>query len=755
MIRSLRLINWRSHKDTRLEFRKGTNLLVGIMGAGKSSVLEGITFALYGTFPALERRKIRLEHLIRLNEQSATVILEFEFNGSLYKIERTIEKKTSAELFKDGQLVEHGTVPVTRYLSDLLQADYDLFTRAVLSEQNNIEHFLNLDPRRRKEELDNLLGLDRFENARSTITTVITRIKTERQALESQFSLAGLQEQQEKEKQHLQKISGAEARLKQEQELLKSKTLELSSYSSAFEKMQKEKEQSELIEREIIRLSAQYESLQKEVREVDEEKLGLSKSCLRQKLQEKTVLSESLKKTNEKTTFLSKQLGSIQSEIASSEKSLEKSSKIKTQLSELLDGHSIQSLQSKQKELEQSILQFQSDKTSAEQSFSEVSDLLARLKPGTSQCPLCLSQISELSRQHIRAEKERFLGQKKSRITELSAILEKNQQQNIQLKEKMQKISELSSIYRSIEIRDTGFLRTEAAKITEELRTLAEQMVSLEKQIETISAEAEKLRQEISNSETILKKAKQMEQLSEELSKAKKKAISFDKQEFEELRKKTESLRLEIERTSSAISSIDSEKKLSLQLLELVVADIRKLQMLQSEISRLSSTEEQLSIYRNALLETQTSLRSSLSEAITEGMNELWHIFYPYHNYKALRLKVTDKDYLFEVDDGQWKPIDLVASGGEKATAALTLRVALAMVLTPNLSWLILDEPTHNLDSTAVEMLSSALQLKVPEVVNQIFLVTHDEAFMGSEFAMSYKLSREKQNNGETKIEII
>jgi hypothetical protein len=47
------------------------------------------------------------------------------------------------------------------------------------------------------------------------------------------------------------------------------------------------------------------------------------------------------------------------------------------------------------------------------------------------------------------------------------------------------------------------------------------------------------------------------------------------------------------------------------------------------------------------------------------------------------------------------------------------------------------------------------LQFKVPEVVRQTFVITHDEAFMGSDFASSYRLTRDKEKNGATKAESI
>lgn len=195
---------------------------------------------------------------------------------------------------------------------------------------------------------------------------------------------------------------------------------------------------------------------------------------------------------------------------------------------------------------------------------------------------------------------------------------------------------------------------------------------------------------------------------------------------------------------------------MSIDMLNMLRAELGTIRSLEKEAAGLAKLEEELAIYKNAVVETQVSLRASLIDAINTAMNEIWPMFYPYGNYPAIRLEVSDKDYLFEVSDGgAWKGLESMASGGERASAALTLRVALAMVLTPKLGWLILDEPTHNLDTDAIEMLSSALQVKVPQVVNQTFVITHEEGLMGSDFASSYRLSRDKEHNGDTKVETI
>ena len=49
MLQSVELANFLSHNNTKLEFGKGVTVFVGANGAGKSSIIDGITFALFGS----------------------------------------------------------------------------------------------------------------------------------------------------------------------------------------------------------------------------------------------------------------------------------------------------------------------------------------------------------------------------------------------------------------------------------------------------------------------------------------------------------------------------------------------------------------------------------------------------------------------------------------------------------------------------------------------------------------------------------
>ncbi|MBD3210518.1 AAA family ATPase [Candidatus Micrarchaeota archaeon] len=765
MLESIRLVNWRSHADSKLDFSGGTNLLVGIMGSGKSSVLEAVSFALFGTFPALERRKLKMEDIIRLNEPEARVELEFGWGGKRYTVERKIERKksstvTNAEIFEGEKLLESGTTAVTSYIENRTSLDYDIFTRAIYSEQNNIDYFLNLDPRRRKQEIDALLGLDKFETARSNIVTVTGRIRSRKEGMESRFSREKLSELEAREKKHRAEVSNARDKLKKAGEESSSCKAELKSLSEAFESMRKQREEYEKLDKEINRVAGHAESLEKELQKkpFDERLYSEKKGRLEELKGKKDRLASSLKSLEEKYYSLSKRAGSMEARLKSGQEAQEQLESYKKRLSGLLDGRSPEQMAESQKKLEGQLLSLQSEYSSLERETREISELMDKLSPGTSRCPLCSSELSEDGARHIREEKNSLVKEKKARMEKVSREIPELKKQLRELQDSLRKASLFSEKISSLEKEkvDLNQLKSEQERIAAGLKQLSTEKNKCQESLEEASGKAEELRYGISELESIKKKEAELADQKKRLASLKEKlsSVKYDESVFEEQRKKVEGCRLRLERLLAQEKHYGEQLRMSTDLLKMISTELSELRKLGEGIRHLSALEEQLLIYKNALLETQIHLRGTLIDAINSAMNEIWTIFYPYKNYHALRLGVSERDYVFQVNGGrEWKSLESIASGGERATAALTLRVALAMVLTPKLSWLILDEPTHNLDTDAIEMLSHALQFKVPEVVRQTFVITHEEGLMGSDFASSYRLTRDKEHNGATKIE--
>lgn len=764
MINSLRLINWRSHADTTLEFKPGTNLLMGIMGSGKSSVLSAICFSLFGTFPELERRKLRLEDVMRLNENSAGTSIELAWNGDKYRIERRLvrDKKSMASdaiVYKNNHVMEKGAVAATRFVEMIMHVDYDLFTRAIYSEQNNIDYFLTVDPRKRREELDILLGLDRFETARANIVSTINRIKAERKMLEERFSRLDLENLRQRQGENNHKLAIIEELLKNDNEGYTAVKMTLDEKQKSYTVLDMKKQKFESLLKQKIGLESVIESLRKEVVvEVDEIKLNMLKA-------EKADL-EAIKTRNgaeagvldAEIAKLSRELATIENKISNARRAAQELATAELEMKGIAAGRTVDEIKGAATVNESALMASSSERAAVENELKELAEANERTLAGRT-CPLCGSEVNAEKISRMQEERMHRIEEKNKRLGELGCRIKEAQEAYVadakrlkQLELTNERICLLKKNLDNVEMLEHG-KKTGEEKLLEKQKN--------KEALRILDGEAARKLQntvlEISRMEGILIKKKNLLSSEERLMgiAGEIDGLGFDEKNYNETRLILEEAKVKFQKISSEKSAREKERAIILSMKDVLAQEIEKFEKMEKDVYSLLAMEEELIIYKNALIETQTSLRLGFIEAINTAMNEIWHIFYPYRDFRAIRLNVSEKDYSFEIFDGEWKALESVASGGERACAALTLRVALAMVLTPNLSMLILDEPTHNLDKEAVELLSQTLQFKVPEVVEQTFVITHEEGLMGSEFASSYRLVRDKEAFGATKSEKI
>jgi exonuclease SbcC len=88
MIHSIELGNFLSHKETKLNFGEGVTVFVGPNGAGKSSIIDAITFALFGQ----HTRKTN-KGLIRRGESQGYTKIDFSVNNKILQATRKINLK--------------------------------------------------------------------------------------------------------------------------------------------------------------------------------------------------------------------------------------------------------------------------------------------------------------------------------------------------------------------------------------------------------------------------------------------------------------------------------------------------------------------------------------------------------------------------------------------------------------------------------------------------------------------------------------
>ena len=158
--------------EQELDFRElDLFSLWGPTGSGKSSVLDAITFALYGKVERVEGTKEeKLSALITHGQPRMAVTLDFETGGTAYRITRTnsvtgskvrLERKEGEDFVTHGEGADSVT-EVNKEIPRLIGLDYNAFTRSVVLPQGKFAEFLAGDAKKRRDILTELLGLEMF-----------------------------------------------------------------------------------------------------------------------------------------------------------------------------------------------------------------------------------------------------------------------------------------------------------------------------------------------------------------------------------------------------------------------------------------------------------------------------------------------------------------------------------------------------------------------------------------------------------------
>lgn len=141
--------------------------LAGANGAGKSSLLDAMTWALWG-----KARVQRDDDLIHLGETEMQVILTFMLNDQLYRVirQRSSKGRGSSALnvhIQDGdtwRLISDKAIRQTQQqIIDLLRLDYTTFINSAFLVQGHADEFTTRTPAERKEVLSNILGLEAWQ----------------------------------------------------------------------------------------------------------------------------------------------------------------------------------------------------------------------------------------------------------------------------------------------------------------------------------------------------------------------------------------------------------------------------------------------------------------------------------------------------------------------------------------------------------------------------------------------------------------
>ena len=159
----LKLENFRQHRDSDIRFAEGMTAIVGANGTGKTTLLEAITFALYGV-----QRQTKDSLLFFWAEQRSRmrVQLEFQFEGRSYRLERTLANASLIDVTAEPAIVKAtGLKEVKATCERLLRLTYEQFKNSFCAEQKSLAFLQFNTDARRQEQVAKMLGFDRLKLA--------------------------------------------------------------------------------------------------------------------------------------------------------------------------------------------------------------------------------------------------------------------------------------------------------------------------------------------------------------------------------------------------------------------------------------------------------------------------------------------------------------------------------------------------------------------------------------------------------------
>jgi exonuclease SbcC len=182
-------------KPQVIDFEKLSFFIIqGRTGAGKTSIVDAITYALYGKVPRYGDGKAT-RHVISKGSPSMRVSLDFSVGGRRFRIERFYSprlREDQARAYEEGRRLNLTKPQIERWVQEVTGLDYRTFTKVILLPQGEFDRFLKpKQPKERRDILINLLNLEIFERMRQIASEIYRSKEGELGVLREELSRIG------------------------------------------------------------------------------------------------------------------------------------------------------------------------------------------------------------------------------------------------------------------------------------------------------------------------------------------------------------------------------------------------------------------------------------------------------------------------------------------------------------------------------------------------------------------------------------
>ena len=178
-------VRWKNFLSTGNQYSeinlkgKSTTLITGENGSGKSTVLDALTFSLFGK----PFRKINKGQLINsTNEKDCSVEVEFSIGTTSWKVSRGIKPNTF-EIYRDDKLLDQSSNSndQQKWLEqNVLKMNYKSFTQIVILGSSNFVPFMQLTATHRRDVIEDLLDIKIFTSMNNIIKD---KIRVEKESI--------------------------------------------------------------------------------------------------------------------------------------------------------------------------------------------------------------------------------------------------------------------------------------------------------------------------------------------------------------------------------------------------------------------------------------------------------------------------------------------------------------------------------------------------------------------------------------------
>ena len=699
ILKSLRLKNFRKFKDSLIEFPDGVTGVVGLNGAGKSTIFEAIAWVLYGPVAA----RTSADQIKRENAEHSDpcrVELGFIFGDDKYRVVREMSGKslaTSASATINGKLVANGAEIVSKFIQKKLGMDFKSFYTSIFAKQKELNALSSMNASERRPLILRMLGIDALDD-------IIKEIKFDKRNKDAVIGRLG---QDLVDKNGRNKTDVYQNEIKNLEQ--KKDDLDLL--------LKKSTENISIAKKEVEALEKRYANAKKECEKIQKNK---------EKLAEKKTLFENKEKLRE-------EIKQLQSKIKDRRQSIEKQQKKNEAFKNLeVEIKTTESNLSKAEDATETIIKKTEQKKTLIKSIEEaVTDIDSKRKKiekigSDAKCPTC----------------ERVLGD------QYTALIQKFDEK------KQKKDKEKESFLKTLKIEQNEYERLSREqralqKKRNYLQTQLREKERIDTTIKNVLTEINREEKEIDDKEKQLMKIGKVEFNLNEYESVKRRVETLRKELDPSLKTFQEKKDL-LNKAKIDLVKKESDKKSVLQEIKNLQQKIKELEEFKKRIKEEKKNVQHLSMLNEIMSSFRTYLISQIRPTLSLYASEL---FDQLTDGKYSEIELDENYNLIVYDNGVPHNIERF-SGGEEDLANLCIRLAISEVITEKagsvFNFIILDEIFGSQDNIRKQNIIKALS-SFSSKFRQIFLITHIEEIKNF---MENAITVLEEENGESKIKI-